>query len=194
MSATNVKSRAVPTEPAPTHPEAGPPAAADLKLTPIESVAIRSSDDDGLEVQVTYLEGDPPPRHFHPEQDEWFQVTDGTVKVELEGEVRELGPGDSLEIPRGAVHRLWNPAASPAHAIWRTTPAGRTERWFRALDALQREGRTGRNGQPGPLALAVLLGEYRDVFRLAGPDLLLRPALALLAAIGRARGYSPTVG
>jgi hypothetical protein len=37
-----------------------------------------------------------------------------------------------------------------------------------------------------------LLNEYRDVFRLTGPDLLLRPAFAVLGAIGRARGYRAT--
>ena len=163
-----------------------------LKLTPSESVAILSARSDELEVLVTYFPGGPPPRHFHPEQDERFEVVEGTVKVELDGEVRELGAGDSIEIPRGAVHRLWNPAQGDARAIWRTTPAGRTDQWFRALDALHREGRTGRDGQPGMLAFGVLLSEYRDVFRLAGPDLLLRPVFALLATIGRARGYSAT--
>jgi quercetin dioxygenase-like cupin family protein len=161
-----------------------------LKLTPIESVEIRSADADELEVLVTYLHGDPPPKHFHPAQDERFEVIEGTVKMELEGEIRELEEGDSLAIPRSAVHRLWNPAEGAARAIWRTAPAGRTEQWFRALDALHREGRTDKNGQPSPLAYGVLLSEYRDVFRLAGPDFLLKPALALLAAIGGARGYS----
>jgi len=163
-----------------------------LKLTPIESVEIRSVAPEELEVLVTYLHGDPPPKHFHPEQDERFEVTEGTVRVEIDGEVRDLGPGDALEIPCGAVHRLWNPEGQAARAIWETFPAGRTEQWFRALDALHREGRTGKDGQPGPLAFGVLLTEYRDVFRLAGPDLLLRPGLATLAAIGRARGYSAT--
>ena len=37
-----------------------------------------------------------------------------------------------------------------------------------------------------------MLSEYRDVFRLAGPDLVLRPAFALLGAIGKARGYRAT--
>jgi quercetin dioxygenase-like cupin family protein len=161
-----------------------------LKLTPTESVEVRSADADELEVLVSYLQGDPPPRHFHPGQDERFEVTEGTARVEIDGEVRDLHPGDSLEIPRGTVHRLWNPGDEPARATWRTSPAGRTEQWFRALDALHREGRTGKDGQPGPLAFGVLLSEYRDVFRLAGPDLLLRPALATLGALGRARGYS----
>ncbi|HKO38694.1 MAG TPA: cupin domain-containing protein [Solirubrobacterales bacterium] len=161
-----------------------------LKLTPTESVEVRSADTDELEVLVTYLHGDPPPRHFHPEQDERFEVIEGTVRVDIDGEVRDLGPGDSLEIPRGTVHRLSNPGDEPARATWRTFPAGRTEQWFRAIDSLHREGRAGEDGQPGPLAFGVLLSEYRDVFRLAGPDLLLRPALALLGALGRARGYS----
>jgi hypothetical protein len=75
---------------------------------------------------------------------------------------------------------------------WRTTPAGRTEQWFRAIDRLIREGRVGSGGMPGPLAFGVLLSEYRDVFRLAsGPDWLLRPALATIGLIGRLRGYRP---
>ena len=45
---------------------------------------------------------------------------------------------------------------------------------------------------PGPLAFAVLLTEYRDVFRLtAGPEPLVRGALSALAVVGRARGYQP---
>ena len=44
---------------------------------------------------------------------------------------------------------------------------------------------------PGPLAYGVFLTEYRDVFRLAAPDLLTRPVLGILGAIGRLRGYKP---
>ena len=57
-------------------------------------------------------------------------------------------------------------------------------------DALQREGRVRSNGIPGPLALAVLLREYRDVFRVDGPDPVLRFLYAVLAPLGRLRGYS----
>ena len=72
---------------------------------------------------------------------------------------------------------------------WLTTPPGRTEQRFRAIDAARGEGKVGKDGTPGPLAFGVYLTEYRDVFRLAGPDWLLRPGLAALAAIGRAGGY-----
>jgi hypothetical protein len=45
---------------------------------------------------------------------------------------------------------------------------------------------------PGPLAFGAMLTEYSDVFRLAvGPDPVVRGALAVLGAVGRARGYRP---
>ena len=77
----------------------------------------------------------------------------------------------------------------PGRVIWETRPAGRTEQWFRELGGLQASGRVGRNGMPSTLAFGVLLTEYRDVFRLAGPDTLLRAAFAVLAIAGRVRGY-----
>jgi hypothetical protein len=103
-----------------------------------------------------------------------------------------LRAGDTLDIPRGTVHSMWNPGDEPVRATWETTPGGRTLDWFRTIDALHREGRVAKNGMPGPLAFAVLLNEYDDVFRLAAvPRPVIRPALAALAVVGRLRGYSP---
>jgi mannose-6-phosphate isomerase-like protein (cupin superfamily) len=161
-----------------------------LNLTPAEAVTIRSSTPEALEVEAEYgPHGAPPPKHFHPAQDEHFRVLEGTLRVRVDGIERDLGAGDEIEIPRESVHQMWNPGSTPARAVWRTSPAGRTERWFRELGALQASGRVGRNGLPSPLAFGVLVTEYRDVFRLAGPDPLLRPAFAALAILGRARGY-----
>jgi hypothetical protein len=44
---------------------------------------------------------------------------------------------------------------------------------------------------PGPLAFGAYLTEYRDVFRLAGPQPLLVPLLSALGALGRLKGYRP---
>jgi hypothetical protein len=123
-------------------------------------------------------------------QDEHFEVLVGTVQIESDGTTRELGAGQSVEVARGGTHRLWNDRSEPARVVWQTSPAGRTEQWFRAIDAIHRHGRVGRRGMPSPLAFGVLLSEYRDVLRLAGPDALLRPALSALGVLGRARGYS----
>lgn len=162
-----------------------------LKLTPSESLEVRSSSPEALEVEATYGPGgSPPPKHFHPSQDEHFEVLEGALRVRVDGAERELAQGEQIDIPRGSVHQMWNPGSVPARVRWRTSPGGRTEQWFRAIDSLHRQGKVGRNGMPGPLAFGVMLSEYRDVFRLAGPDWLLRPALAALGAIGRARGYT----
>jgi mannose-6-phosphate isomerase-like protein (cupin superfamily) len=163
-----------------------------LRLTPRESLTIRSSTPEAVEVEVTYGPGgSPPPKHFHPAQDEHFEILAGSVRARVRDEEQELEVGDTLDIPRGAVHQMWNPGSEPARLLWRTSPALRTEDWFRSIDALHREGRVGSNGMPGPLAFAVYLTEYRDVFRLAGPQPLLRAAFALLAPIGRLKGYRP---
>lgn len=87
------------------------------------------------------------------------------------------------------------------------TPTEALEVRNSTAEALEVEATYG-SGEPPPKHLhpaqdehfEVLSGSIRadpafaveaDVFRLAGPDLLLRPALAALALIGRPRGYAP---
>jgi mannose-6-phosphate isomerase-like protein (cupin superfamily) len=164
-----------------------------LKITPSESVEIHKSSPELLEVEATYgPDGKAPPAHWHPAQEEHFEVIEGRLRVRTPEGERTLAAGDEIEIPREAVHQMWNPHEVPAKVRWQTRPAGRTERWFRALDRLHREGRVGRNGMPGPLAFGVMLTEYDDTFRLdAKPQFLVRGLLRGLGAIGRLRGYSP---
>lgn len=167
-----------------------------LKITPTESVTPRRSTPELFEVEATYSPASKePPRHYHPNQDEHFEVLAGTLAVRA-GEVeRTLAAGETIDIPRWTVHQMWNPGSEPARVLWQTRPAGRTEQWFEAIDRLHREGRVGRNGMPGPLAFAALLTEFDDVFRLAaGPEPLVRGALAALAPLGRMRGYARTPG
>jgi mannose-6-phosphate isomerase-like protein (cupin superfamily) len=162
-----------------------------LKLTPTESVTVRAAEPGALEVEALYgPNGSAPPKHLHPAQAEHFEVLEGSLRTFVQGRERVLQVGDTLEIPAGSVHQMWNPGSAPARVLWRTSPAGRTLEWFEALDALQREGRVLKSGIPSPLAMSVLLTEYRDVFRLAGPDPVLRAAFAMLAPLGRLRGYS----
>ena len=164
-----------------------------LKLTPTESLEIRSSTPEVLEVEATYGEANkPPPKHLHPAQEEHFEVLAGMVRARVGDQDYALDPGDTLDIPAGTPHQMWNGGGAEARVLWQTRPRLRTEQWFTALDALQRQGRVGKDGMPGPLAFGAMLTEYSDVFRLAvGPDPVVRGALAVLGAVGRARGYRP---
>lgn len=163
------------------------------KLTPHEHVTVLRSQPDLLEVEGRWgSEGKPPPPHYHPDQDERFEVLEGSLRARVGGEERELGAGETLEIPRGASHQMWNAGGEPARAIWQTRPALRTEEWFRSIDALYTEGRVEPDGRPSPLAFGALLSEFRDVFRLgAGPEPVTRPLISLLGLLGRIRGYRP---
>jgi mannose-6-phosphate isomerase-like protein (cupin superfamily) len=164
-----------------------------LRLSPRETLTIRESTPGLLDVEGHWGPGGkPPPAHYHPDQDEHFEVLEGTLTAKVDGEERNLGIGETLDIPRRTPHQMWNRGDVDARAIWQTRPGGRTEDWFRAIDRLIREGRVGSNGMPSALAYGVYLTEYRDVFRLASPpDLVARPLLAVLGLIGRARGYQP---
>ena len=137
---------------------------AQLSITPHEHVTILEETPHLLAVEVVYGEpGKPPPKHFHPQQDEHFEVVSGRLSTKVDGTERVLGPGDTLDVPRGTVHQMWNAGPEPVTARWETRPAGRTADWFRALDAANRA-----NGKmPSLPVMAKLLREYDDVFRLA---------------------------
>jgi mannose-6-phosphate isomerase-like protein (cupin superfamily) len=158
-----------------------------LKLTPSESVTVLSSTPQALEVEATYGPGGkPPPKHLHPAQDEHFEVLAGSVRVRAGSEERDLHAGGTIEIPRETPHQMWNPGARAARVRWETRPAGRTEEWFRDVDALNREA---GGGAPGPLAFAAVLAEYGDTFRLAvGPQRLVGAAIAGLGFVARRLG------
>jgi quercetin dioxygenase-like cupin family protein len=162
-----------------------------LKLTPHESLTVRDSTPEVLEVEAVYAPGGkPPPAHYHPAHDEHFEALEGAVQARVDGNARTLEPGDTLTIPAGAVHQMWNPGDGVARVLWRSTPRGRAQEWFEAIDELYRHGRVGRNGMPSPVAFAALLKRYDDVIRLsAGPEPLVKAGLAVLAPIGRLRGY-----
>jgi mannose-6-phosphate isomerase-like protein (cupin superfamily) len=140
-----------------------------LKLGPHDSLEVVSSGPAALEVEATYRPlGSPPPAHLHPGQDERFEVLEGTMRVRVDGEERELPTGAELDVARGQVHQMWNPGETPARVRWVTTPALRTEEWFRNLDSLFAEDGAITRGRE--VDFGALLEEYADVFRLATED------------------------
>jgi mannose-6-phosphate isomerase-like protein (cupin superfamily) len=132
----------------------------ELALGPATALKVLGRTDDLLELEATYAGGgSPPPAHFHPAQDERFEVLTGTMRVRMDGAEREITAGDVLEIPSGTVHAMWNEGDEPAVVNWHTMPAGRTLDWFREVAAVLRG-----EGRPNP---EDLLTDYADVYRLA---------------------------
>jgi mannose-6-phosphate isomerase-like protein (cupin superfamily) len=46
--------------------------------------------------------------HYHPRTEEIYYITQGTGRMRIEGEVREVKAGDAIAIPPGKKHKLWN--------------------------------------------------------------------------------------
>lgn len=65
-----------------------------------------------------------PPPHHHEDADECFHVIAGRLGVMVDGEWTALGPGERVDIPRGAVHTFRNDGREEARAITAFEPAG----------------------------------------------------------------------
>ena len=46
--------------------------------------------------------------HYHPKCEEIYYITHGQGRMRIEGELREVGPGDAIAIPPGKKHKIWN--------------------------------------------------------------------------------------
>lgn len=138
-----------------------------IELSPGTTLTVRGRSEAELLLEAVYPPGSaPPPKHHHPDQDEHFEVLAGSIRVRVDEEERDLAAGEEIDIARRSVHQMWNPGSEPATVLWRTTPAGRTEEWFRALSALLGRAAAGGDDAPGPDAFADLLAEYRDTIRI----------------------------
>jgi quercetin dioxygenase-like cupin family protein len=85
---------------------------------------------DLLVMEQRYDAGDePPPPHYHPSQDEHFDVLEGAIALKV-GHARSVVPaGESFDIPRGTVHSM-GPHGGPARVRWEVRPALRTEQFL----------------------------------------------------------------
>jgi quercetin dioxygenase-like cupin family protein len=80
-----------------------------------------------LVMEQTYdADAEPPPPHYHPSQDEHFDVLEGSIALRIGHEHRTVPAGESFDIPRGTVHTM-GPAGGPARVRWEVRPALRTE-------------------------------------------------------------------
>jgi quercetin dioxygenase-like cupin family protein len=146
-----------------------------------------------VEVEASYEPGSVEPLvHFHPRQDEHFEILAGAMRVRVGDEERDLRAGETLDIPAGTTHAWWNGGEDEARVRWETRPALRTEEFFETVAGLAREGKVTAKGPSNPLLGAILMREFRNEFRLATPPAIVQDVLfPPLALIGRLLGIRP---
>jgi cupin domain len=157
-----------------------------------EAITIRALTPTLLELEAEWAPlAHKPPGHRHPGQDERFEVSAGELTMRMHGREHVLRAGDAIDVPRGAVHAMWNSGSEPARASWQVRPALRTAEFFEYVDALRADGRTGKGGVIDPFAGALALRAFGDEVQLGLPSVVQRPVAALLASVARLRGYPP---
>ena len=133
----------------------------------------KTSQDTGgelLEVESVYTKPTPsrPPTHYHPRQEERFEVLAGKLDVLVDGQERTLEEGEVLIVPPGVPHGMWA-AQAGVRANWQTRPALKTEAFFETVWGLAKDGKVNDKGVPNLLRVALIAVEYEQEYRLSSP-------------------------
>ena len=56
--------------------------------------------------EATVPVGQPTERHYHKLSEEFYFILEGQGSMEIDGETRNVGPGDAILIPPGAWHQI----------------------------------------------------------------------------------------
>jgi len=152
-----------------------------------------AADTDGelLEMEATYPpHSEQPPTHYHPYQEEQFEVRQGEFRTNINGVVQDYHPGDRFSVPMNTPHWMYNAGDTEGKLIWQVRPALKTQAFFETMWGLDADGKTNDQGVPNLLQLAVIMQAFADEFRATNPPYWLQQILfAVLAPIGRMMGY-----
>ncbi len=61
--------------------------------------------------------------HYHAITEEIYYITHGAGRIRIEGESRDVKPGDAIAIPPGQRHKLWNTGAEVLRLLCCCAPA-----------------------------------------------------------------------
>ncbi len=81
------------------------------------------------------------PPHIHPTQDEWIYVLSGALEVEFGHETGEVvthkaGAGDTVQMPMGKAHGIFNRSGAEATCVFGVAPARKLFDLFGQLDGV----------------------------------------------------------
>jgi quercetin dioxygenase-like cupin family protein len=95
-----------------------------------------------------------PPPHSHRDNEEMVYVLEGTLRYRVDGEERDLNPGERMYTPRGSVHAFSNPHSQTARALIILTPDIGAQ-YFRDVAEIANAA-----GGPNPAKMAEMMTRY----------------------------------
>ena len=140
-----------------------------------------------IEQDVTAEPGSGTMIHYHPEQEETYQVLEGTLAVYRDDKWSAVQAGKSLTVPQGAVHGFRNASETPVRFLNVHRPALAFQEHLETLDRLSRAGKIRGTKDPRSLIYMSMSGvEHRPDVPVKPPQWVFRG----LAFIGRRLGYT----
>jgi quercetin dioxygenase-like cupin family protein len=165
------------------------------KLTFVETAASTGGERVVVDLELA-AGGKVPGVHVHPNQEEKFEVLQGTMKFRYGMKKIVAEAGETVVVPAGKVHDFANGGDEPAHVRVTISPALKMEEMFETNVALAKEGKVMQSGMPKPLELALFVREFDEEVRAPFPPrFVVHAVTAPLAAMARRRGrdcrYNP---
>jgi mannose-6-phosphate isomerase-like protein (cupin superfamily) len=120
-----------------------------------------------------------PNPHFHPLQEETFEVVEGTFGITRNGKEKLMTAGEKAIVPKGTIHYWRNAGKDELHIITEFRPALHFEEIIETVAALAQAGKMDKAGNPDILQMAATLSYYPGELYLAGnPPVFLQWLLA----------------
>jgi mannose-6-phosphate isomerase-like protein (cupin superfamily) len=119
--------------------------------------------------------------HIHPALEEHYEVLEGEITINLDGESRRLGVGERAVVPPGVRHSFENTGDRPAHLVAEAEPAQELRESIEDGARLARTERFSATGLPQSIRAlveaAALAERYRETVVLTSPPRFLQRIL-----------------
>ncbi len=144
-----------------------------------------------LEMEATYVPHSPqPPLHYHPVQEEQFEVLRGTFQARIGDAEHTYQAGDKFTVPPNTPHWMHNISDEEGCLRWEIRPALNSQDFFATMWGLAADQENNPQGRPNFLHLVVILSEFTQEFRASSPPFWIQQILfGLIAPLGRLLGY-----
>lgn len=135
--------------------------------------------------------GSGPPEHVHQNQEEYFQVRQGTLTGRVDGEPITLSAGEEFTVWPDTPHTWGNGSDDEALVVLaEVRPAMQFEEMLETAYGLARNGMIDESGGGNPFQMALFAREYWETNHLTTPPPLVQKAMAtFLAPVARLLGY-----
>lgn len=96
----------------------------------------KSLTDHSFSWHATFPPGTFVPPHTHPSQDEYLYILEGTLEFWLDGEETSASPGDTVRLPMGKPHGIFNKSDGTVKCLFWVAPTGKLPDLFRGIHGM----------------------------------------------------------